>query len=314
MEIAIRCVPDEHVFDEAGYLLANPDVSDAVKRGDFSSALEHFIKYGRGEGRQQENLRELDRFKRMKLGRIRPLLRNDMPMREMGGYFDFLTGALREEFNIVDTDNVSSNSYPAEALALIDKHRDGVILDCGAGRRSIYYSNVVNFEIVAYESTDVRGVGERLPFDDNTFDAVFSLAVLEHVKDPFQCAAEIMRVLKPGGELLCMVPFLQPMHGYPNHYYNMTKQGILNLFEPRLEVTSHEVPPYALPIWTLTWMLNSWSRGLDGEALEEFLNLRVSDLLAESTSYLDRPFVTRLSDDKNFELACGTTIIGTKRA
>ena len=80
----------------------------------------------------------------------------------------------------------------------IHRLQDGLILDCGAGRRPIYYSNVVNFEIVAYDTTDVRGVGESLPFETDSFDAVFSFAVLEHVKDPFRCASEICRVLKPG--------------------------------------------------------------------------------------------------------------------
>jgi hypothetical protein len=50
--------------------------------------------------------------------------------------------------------------------------------------RDKFFENVVNFEIAAYGSSDVLGVGERLPFADNTFDCVFSFAVLEHVKDP----------------------------------------------------------------------------------------------------------------------------------
>lgn len=55
-------------------------------------------------------------------------------------------------------------------------------MDCGAGCRSDYYENVINYEIVSYDSTDVVGVGESLPFEDETFDAVLSCAVLEHVK------------------------------------------------------------------------------------------------------------------------------------
>jgi SAM-dependent methyltransferase len=103
-----------------------------------------------------------------------------------------------------------------------------------AGLRDIYYDNVVNYEIVDYDTTDVIGPGERLPFRDGVFDAVISIAVLEHVRDPFACAAEIVRVLKPGGELVCSVPFLQPLHGYPHHYYNMTPQGLRALFERSL--------------------------------------------------------------------------------
>ncbi|MCU7374984.1 methyltransferase domain-containing protein [Paucibacter sp. O1-1] len=117
-----------------------------------------------------------------------------------------------------------------------------------------------------YDTTDVRGVGECLPFVDGAFDAVISIAVLEHVRDPFRCAAELVRVLKPGGELICCVPFLQPYHGYPHHYYNMTHQGLRALFERDLTVDSVEVIDSTGPVWALTWILQSWAQGLEGKA------------------------------------------------
>jgi len=100
-----------------------------------------------------------------------------------------------------------------------------------AGLKSFSYPNVVNMEIVPYASTDAVGVGQSLPFPDDTFDAVLSIAVLEHVNDPFLCARELIRVLKPGGRLMCAVPFLQPEHGYPHHYFNMTRMGLAELFK-----------------------------------------------------------------------------------
>jgi SAM-dependent methyltransferase len=39
----------------------------------------------------------------------------------------------------------------------------------------------------------------RLPFDDAAFDVVLSCGVLEHVPDEVASAAEIARVLRPGG-------------------------------------------------------------------------------------------------------------------
>jgi predicted SAM-dependent methyltransferase len=91
---------------------------------------------------------------------------------------------------------------------MIARHADGILLDCGAGQRNVYHDNVVNCEIVDYDSTDLTGISEKLPFKDSTVDGVISIAVLEQVRDPFASAAEMVRVLKPGGDIACEVPFL----------------------------------------------------------------------------------------------------------
>ena len=44
-------VPTEETFEEEGYLIANPDVAAAVKRGHMKSGRYHFRIYGRAEGR-----------------------------------------------------------------------------------------------------------------------------------------------------------------------------------------------------------------------------------------------------------------------
>lgn len=252
------------------------------------------------------------RRKAAKLARIRPLLDPALPCRETPLALDFLSDELRRQFDIVDTANVSSNNYDETAKRLIAENAGGLVLDCGAGSRAVYFDDVVNFEIAPYESTDVRGVGERLPFRDNAFDAAFSFAVLEHVKDPFACAKELTRVLKPGGTLYAVVPFLQPYHGYPHHYYNMSHQGLRNLFAPGLEVVEQTVIPSGLPVWTLSWFLSSWAAGLPFGARMRFLNMRVGDLLGPAERYMNASFVTALPADKNFELASTTALIARK--
>ena len=44
----------------------------------------------------------------------------------------------------------------------------------------------------------------RLPFQDGTFDVVFSIGVLHHVPDTQAACREVARVLRPGGELRVM--------------------------------------------------------------------------------------------------------------
>ena len=68
-----------------------------------------------------------------------------------------------------------------------------------------------------------------------------------------------------------------------------------------------------LPIWSLTWIVRSWADGLTGLAKEEFLNLKMRDLLASGEEYLDCPFVRELSPEKNFELASATVLFGHKK-
>lgn len=303
-------VATAETFDEAAYLAGNPDVAKAIALGSgLLNGRQHFDRYGQHESRRQRLATSITPLRRTKMDRLQPCLRLDMEHERRGDKYDFLTDSLKQEGAIVDTDNVSANIYPHDATALIEKYAAGLVLDCGAGRRDIYYENVVNFEIVDYDTTDVLGIGESLPFVDASFDAVISIAVLEHVRNPFACAREIARVLKPGGELHADVPFLQPLHGYPNHYYNMTHQGLRALFDDSLVVDAQRVDSQGLPIWTLTWFLSEWANGLPNAAREEFLAMRVGDLTRTSVdSLLGRSWVRELPVEQNFQLASATSL------
>lgn len=59
-----------------------------------------------------------------------------------------------------------------------------------------------NLSILQTVPDFVQGVGEHLPFTDNSFDAALLFWSLNHVSDPAMTVAEIARVLKPGGRAL----------------------------------------------------------------------------------------------------------------
>lgn len=67
----------------------------------------------------------------------------------------------------------------------------------------------------------LNGAGESLPFPAERFDLVLSHEVLEHVQDDHASAAEIVRVLKPGGRAVIFVP----NRGYPFETHGIYWRG-----------------------------------------------------------------------------------------
>lgn len=51
----------------------------------------------------------------------------------------------------------------------------------------------------------IRAGAQRIPFKQGSFDGVYSFGVLHHIPDVDPVVADIARVLKPGGELVCML-------------------------------------------------------------------------------------------------------------
>lgn len=223
-----------------------------------------------------------------------------------------LPGELYRRAQLKPTAKVSSHPYVPAVAALVDEVRSagGRTLDCGAGRREVQDESIVNMEIVDYASTDVLAVGQALPFADASFDLVLSLAVLEHVDDPFACAAELVRVVKPGGKIFCVVPFLQPEHGYPNHFFNMTRQGLAKLFDGKARILAHEVPTYGAPIYTLCWFVHEYLANLPPDARASFERLTIKDIASlKKTDYWQQPYVRALSTEGNWRLASVTAAL-----
>lgn len=151
-------------------------------------------------------------------------------------------------------DPVSRHPYSPAALEIISAHQDGWVLDLGAGGKLQRWGNVIQVDIFRYPMTDVVATADRLPFRDNTFKAVISQAVFEHLQYPDWAAAEIRRVLQPGGIAKIDTAFLQPEHGYPHHFYNATETGLRHWFRD-FEIRWSGVEAYQHPKWSLSWFL-----------------------------------------------------------
>jgi SAM-dependent methyltransferase len=102
---------------------------------------------------------------------------------------------------------------------------------------------------------------QQLPFVDGAFDGVVVQAVLEHVIDPGRVAAEIHRVLKPGGVLYSEIPFMQQVHEGAYDFTRFTLGGHRALFRGFDEVDAGPVggPGEALA-WSVSYFISAFAR------------------------------------------------------
>ncbi len=241
------------------------------------------------------------------------LLQNQYSSSFDGHLFNCLNTELSALAGIEETENISKNPYDPRFEELIVNNPDKLFLDVGAGFRPAHYDNVVNLEIASYPTTDVLGVAESLPFNDNVFDFVHSNAVLEHVRNPFRAAEEMVRVAKPGAKLWISVPFLQPYHGYPNHYYNMTHSGLRNLFDSKCDIVEQSVPHYYHPIYALEWFVRQYTWRLSEQDKEKFNSTKIGDIGNIVSNPSSHGFIYNLPRDSQLELCSGSLLVGIKR-
>jgi ubiquinone/menaquinone biosynthesis C-methylase UbiE len=155
-------------------------------------------------------------------------------------------------------DGGSFFQYFQGQLSAADLHEKEVLdIGCGHGGRTAYYlrhgrpRSITGIEIsfnrvkVAEQSSHqicddrrmnfVVGVGETLPFRDESFDVILSYDVFEHVQDLPKVLGECYRVLKPAGRLYALFP---PYYGARSHHLDFitTIPFLHHLFSPKVLV------------------------------------------------------------------------------
>lgn len=83
------------------------------------------------------------------------------------------------------------------------------------------------------EKIDVYYDGKILPFEDSTFDSIFTSEVFEHVFNLSDILDELRRVLKPDGNMLLTIPFAWDEHEVPYDFARYTSFGIRHILEEK---------------------------------------------------------------------------------
>jgi SAM-dependent methyltransferase len=121
------------------------------------------------------------------------------------------------------------------------------ILNIGSGGpiqgiiESSFSEKITNIDIDSFRNPDFVMDVTKLEFENNSFDLVVMMEVLEHVKEPHIAISEIYRVLAHNGKLILSTPFILGIHDEPHDFYRFTKYGLeylLNDFNIEIEETN----------------------------------------------------------------------------
>jgi len=129
---------------------------------------------------------------------------------------------------LIGSDFISGNLLKRWGSILISKKIR--ILDIGCGDNKVC-EDAIGLDIKKFKGVDVIADAHNIPFERNTFDTIWCEAVLEHTKNPSKVISEIYRVLKKGGYVFAVIPFIHKYHEHPNDYYRWSKSGLKKLFK-----------------------------------------------------------------------------------
>lgn len=294
-------------FNARRYLLANRDLH-AGYGDDETAAARHFYECGLREGRQQVSAAFLS-TRREKFARFKDTL-------PACNADSFPVSYGKSLYQLSDYSAESPHGANGFWVAELDNNPQHRYADIGAGLRDVVFLNCAYVEVYPSLTADVLIDPDcKLPFKDASLDGIGCFAVLEHVDKPWELGCEFARVVKPGGKIFIDWPFLQPMHGYPSHYYNATREGLRNLFAENFEVNELYTGLWEGPDYTVNWVLNSLLSNIKDEPVRErLLNMSLGELVKHPPpSEIWRAVLAAMDDDATAALSCANFLIGTRK-
>lgn len=133
-----------------------------------------------------------------------------------------------------------------------------IVLNLGSGPIKLD-PGIINIDIFPYEIVDIVANIEEIPLADRSVNGIISIAVLEHTPNPDKIISEIYRILKPGGYIYILLPFMQGYHSSPKDYYRWTSEGFKKKFD-QFRIVNFGVR--SGPTAALLWIFQEWLANL----------------------------------------------------
>jgi uncharacterized protein YbaR (Trm112 family) len=183
------------------------------------------------------------------------------------------------------------------------------VLDFGCGSQALDDPNIVRMDVGLHPYVDVVGDVHALPFRDEALQLALGGAVFEHLRDPWQAASELARVLSPGGFVYADWNFVFAYHGYPSHYFNASVDGVREVFSRHLEVVEIDVAPFQGPGAALRQVIGTYlqhAHAADEEA--RALRHALEGILLQPLEPLDRA----IPPEDRHRIAAGVHVLAHK--
>jgi len=101
--------------------------------------------------------------------------------------------------------------------------------------------NIKTFDSDSKWGPDIVGDISFTDFEDESWDVIVCVQVLEHVPNIWDVPKEMSRILRPGGYAIVDSPWMYPYHAEPpsfGDFWRLSKDGIRKLFENQFEIIS----------------------------------------------------------------------------
>lgn len=187
---------------------------------------------------------------------------------------------------------------------------DQIVLDIGSGNMAFDDPCIIRMDITLSPYVDIVADVHHLPFLPESVDYIFSIAVFEHLYNPFQAAKSIYDTLKDGGFSYHECNFVYAYHGYPHHYFNASLQGMEQIFSDFVPLRKG-VATYQMPSFALSMVLRSYLHY--SKAGQYKHGRRIVNLLQALVDQDLTQFDIYFSEQAALNVAAGTYFAGVKQ-